>query len=99
MNDEEVKEKLSKAIELSQGLTESPNIELVGIWLWLTFARKPKDETRQALKAGGFKWHSKKHKWYLNPTGIVRKGKNQPWNRIVHKYGVTRVREEEKAAA
>jgi len=40
------------------------NIEVCGNWVWLSGDTKPH---RDAIKAAGFKWASKKLMWYFRP--------------------------------
>ena len=75
---------ISKVIALD-GL----DLDLVGAWLWAT------GETykhREALKAAGFKWASKKVAWYWRPEwAAVSAGSRKSLDEIKDKYGTTRI--------
>lgn len=42
------------------------DIEICGAWVWVSGDTKPHKET---LKAAGYRWASKKKKWYYRPEG------------------------------
>lgn len=46
-------------------------VEIIGTFVWVTGDTKPHKE---ALKALGFRWHSKKKCWYKAPRGYHRRG-------------------------
>lgn len=54
-----------------QGIT----IEVIGCFIWVSGNTKP---NKEALKALGFKWHSKKACWYKAPKGY-RKASNKQY--------------------
>lgn len=63
-------------------------VELVGAWLWATgdtYTHK------DALKAAGFKWASKKRAWYWHPANASTLGSNKSLEQIKAKYGAQRV--------
>jgi len=37
--------------------------EVVGAWVWLSFDTKPDSETREYLKAEGFRWNRRRAVW------------------------------------
>ena len=60
--------------------------ELVGEWVWVTFAEKPDAEIRKSLKDFGFKWSKRRGKWAHNcgkPTKPARVG--NPWDKYNHR--------------
>ena len=73
-------------------------IELCGTWLWITGNTI---EHKGSLKSLGFKWASKKKKWYFSPYKTKRKGKRtMSMGYIRNKYGSkTIVNENKKIAA
>jgi len=40
--------------------------DLVGQWVWIRFDEKPDTETRDLLKAAGFRWIHKRQQWAHN---------------------------------
>ena len=61
-------------------------LELCGLWLWLSGNTKPHKEE---IKKLGFKWASKKKKWYWRPEWYHRRGNRKEWDMtdIRSKYG------------
>lgn len=55
--------KLNEAINAAM-VMDGVNIEICGIWVWLSGNTKPHKE---AIKAAGYKWASKKMQWYFRP--------------------------------
>lgn len=55
--------KLNDAINAAM-VMDGVNIEICGIWVWLSGNTKPHKE---AIKAAGYKWASKKMQWYFRP--------------------------------
>jgi len=63
--------------------------DLVGRWVWIRFPEKPDTETRDLLKAAGFRWVKVRGQWAHNCGYHCRKGKGNPrW-----KYGCLPVSE------
>lgn len=62
-------------------------IEICGLWVWVSGDTKPVKET---LKTAGYKWASKKEKWYY--AGIASGGRGH-WDmdEIRSRYGSQRV--------
>ena len=64
-------------------------VELVGSWIWVT------GETRlhkDALKAAGYRWASKKVAWYWRPEyAACHKGSKMSLDEIKDKYGCQRL--------
>jgi hypothetical protein len=60
--------------------------ELVGEWVWVTFAEKPEAEIRKSLKDFGFKWSKRRGKWAHN-CGKPTKSAHQsnPFEKYGHK--------------
>ena len=60
--------------------------ELVGRWVWVTFAEKPDDAMRKTLKDFGFRWSIRRRKWAHNcgnPTKSAKK--SNPWQKYQHR--------------
>ncbi len=38
-----------------------------GSWLWARFPSRPSDETRERMKAAGWRWSRRRSEWYLRP--------------------------------
>jgi len=53
-----------------QGLT----VEICGNWVWLSGDTKPH---KDAIKAAGFRWASKKRMWYFRPAQYKSKNRRQ----------------------
>lgn len=64
-------------------------LDLVGAWIWATGnTRAHKD----ALKAAGYRWASKKFAWYWRPEwAAVGKGGKKTLEEIKDKYGCERI--------
>jgi hypothetical protein len=57
--------------------------DIVGRWVWIRFPEKPDRETRDMLKAAGFRWVNIRGQWAHNCGYRSRRGKGNPrW-----KYG------------
>lgn len=52
--------------------------DVVGRWVWLKFDAKPDEDTRNALKAAGFKWVQRRKEWAHNCGHPSRHGKGNP---------------------
>lgn len=80
-------EALNKAINaiINLGL----NIEICGSWVWVSGNTKPHKE---ALKAAGFNWNSKKVKWSFRPAGYKSANRGR-WSmdKIRDTYGSRKV--------
>lgn len=65
------------------------DVELVGSWIWVTGnTRMHKD----ALKAAGYRWASKKFAWYWRPEyAAVSRGSKMSLDEIKDKYGCQRL--------
>jgi hypothetical protein len=73
-----------KVVEFCRSL--GLDAELVGEWVWVTFAEKPDAEIRKSLKDFGFKWSKRRGKWAHNcgkPTKPARIG--NPWDKYTHR--------------
>lgn len=57
--------------------------EVVGRWVWLRFDSKPSAETRDLLKAAGFRWVNIRKAWAHNCGHFSRHGVGDPRS----KYG------------
>lgn len=78
----EFKDIIDKLIKM-QGV----EIEVIGCFLWLSGNTK---EHKDAIKALGFRWHSKKKMWYKAPEGYKRWGKKEySMNEIRGMYGTS----------
>jgi hypothetical protein len=57
--------------------------DVVGRWVWIKFDQKPDQDTRDLLKASGFRWVQARMQWAHNCGYYTRKGTANPrW-----KYG------------
>lgn len=67
------------------------NIELCGAWLWVSGNTY---ENREALKAAGLKYASKKKMWYWRPEEAAchKSRRGVPMNDIRRKYGCDRIK-------
>ena len=63
-------------------------VDLVGAWLWVTGNTFPH---KDALKAAGFKWASKKKAWYWHPEHAASLGSKKSLEQIKAKYGSQRI--------
>ena len=65
-------------------------IEICGNWVWLSGNTYPH---REAIKAAGFKWASKKKQWYFRPEGYVKKSRSE-WTpeKIRENFGAKEVK-------
>ena len=61
------------------------NIEICGAWVWVSGNSKP---FKANLKEAGFRWASKKKKWYFRPSDWKSKGRGKmSMDNIRLKYG------------
>lgn len=61
--------------------------EQVGRWVWVTFAEKPDEAMRQALRDFGFRWSYRRKKWAHNCGHPTRSAKqSDPWQKYGHKF-------------
>ena len=61
--------------------------EQVGRWVWVTFAEKPDEAMRKALKDFGFRWSGRRGKWAHNCGHFSRSAhKSNPWQKYDHKF-------------
>lgn len=69
-------------------------IEVCGIWVWLSGDTKPHKEE---LKAAGFRWAAKKKRWYFRPNEYrsFNRGKFS-MDQIREKYGSNSFKSEER---
>ncbi len=61
--------------------------EQVGGWIWVSFAEKPDEAIRQALRDFGFRWSYRRKKWAHN-CGVPSRSaaKSDPWQKYEHKF-------------
>lgn len=76
----ELQEKLLELLKL-----RSLDIALIGYWIWVSGDTKP---NREALKAAGLLWHSKRKMWYYKPVGWKKsRMSNGNLDELGKKYG------------
>jgi hypothetical protein len=64
----------------------SLDAEVVGKWIWVTFAQKPNRELIQQLKDFGFRWSPRREKWAHNCGHPCQPGSGDPWDKYEHHY-------------
>jgi len=85
----ELKQKIEFALNL-----EGVEVELMGLWVWLTGNTKAH---KDALKANGWKWSPKKTAWYY--AGVPSFNRRETsLDEIRNAYGSTRFQREEKTS-
>ena len=76
-------EKLENIIEVLEFCrTWSLPGRVVGRWVWIEFADKPDKDTRDRLKAAGFRWSHRRGQWAHNcglETGPATR--YRPWDK------------------
>ena len=78
--EQELMDKLQELLKL-----RSLDIALIGYWIWVTGDTKP---NREALKAAGLQWHSKRKCWYYKPAGWKKSQRsNSSLDELAGKYG------------
>lgn len=84
---------LNDAINAAMQMAEI-EIEVCGIWVWLSGDTKPHKEE---LKAAGFRWAAKKKRWYFRPNEYrsFNRGKFS-MDQIREKYGSNSFRSDER---
>lgn len=76
-------ELMNKLLELLK--LRSLDIALIGYWIWVSGDTKP---NREALKAAGLQWHSKRKVWYYKPQGWKKSRQSKgSLKELAHKYG------------
>lgn len=58
--------------------------EVVGRWIWVTFAQKPDRDMIKALKDFGFHWSPRREKWAHNCGHPSQPGSGNPWDKYEH---------------
>ncbi|WP_431217083.1 hypothetical protein ACQ86N_22565 [Puia sp. P3] len=99
------KEKVEEEMNLSQRYREviekiihlpGIDIELCGHWIWVSGDTRP---VKEALKAAGLQFASKKIKWYYRPEEFsVTRGGNKTMEEIREKYGSQNIRKSRNRA-
>lgn len=87
--EKETEETPNEFRDLIEKLIKIPNItiEVIGTFVWLSGDTKP---NKDAIKALGFRFHSKKAMWYLSPPGYRRKTRrNMSIDEIRDSFGVS----------
>lgn len=64
-------------------------VEIVGRWVWATFASRPPVESRQQLKAAGFHWNHKRKVWQW--AGVPSRSSTDENDTLRAKYGALKV--------
>jgi hypothetical protein len=78
--EQELMDKLHELLKL-RGL----DIAIIGYWLWVSGDTK---RNKDALKASGLHWHSKRECWYYKPQGWKRtRQSNASLDALASKYG------------
>jgi hypothetical protein len=78
--EDELMAKLHELLKL-----RSLDIALIGYWIWVTGDTK---RNKEALKAAGLQWHSKRKCWYYKPKGWKRSyHSNADLSELASKYG------------
>ena len=87
--DAAIREALNKIIHL-----EDINIEIVGCWIWVDGDTY---ESRDTLKAAGYKWSKARKKWHYAPyEKKFYKGSKKSFDQIRREYGSTEVENEKR---
>ena len=91
-------EKLDNLIDVIEFCREHAlPADVVGRWVWIRFDDKPDADTRELLKAAGFKWVRRRGQWAHNCGYPTPRGKGNPR----FKYGsvpVSAISEDDLAA-
>lgn len=85
--DEETEQKLIEMIDKLLSLKmEDVDIDLIGIWIWITGKTKPH---RKALGKDGLKcsWHSTRQAWYYKPYEGKHWGSDASLEELAETYG------------
>jgi hypothetical protein len=87
--DEETERRLMEMIDKLIAIKmENVNIDLIGIWIWITGDTKPH---RKILKAMGCIWHSTRGCWYYKPYEGKHWGSDASLEDLAKTYGITDV--------
>lgn len=90
--------KPASTVEAVEAIATLPGlvVEVCGTWVWVSGETK---QHKDALKMKGFRWASKKARWYWCPVGSGRAKFGFTMNRIRQRYGseTYRTRDEERA--
>jgi hypothetical protein len=63
-------------------------VEIVGRWVWATFAARPPVESRAELKAAGFHWNHKRKVWQW--AGVPSRSSTDDNDTLRMKHGAAR---------
>ena len=80
---------MDKLSELLAVVAPGVEIDLIGLWLWITGTRKDDIGTRAALKKAGCRWHGKRVCWYWRPDEMRHYGRQNQGGlaSLAAKYG------------
>ena len=98
LNNGETIETARDYIEIIERLLKYENIEIeiIGTWIWVHGETRP---IKEELKSLGFRWASKKKKWYLGEHKAKGKYKQRSLDDIRETYGSQFVTKTQKATA
>ena len=65
------------------------SVEIVGAWVWATFAQKPPKESREAMSAAGYHWNRKRKCWQY--AGVPSRHSDASEDELKQKYGAVRL--------
>ena len=89
---------MDKVIELLKLHQCHWQIEVVGLWVWVSGTTK---DDKNLLNKNGAKmrWHSKRNKWYWKPYKNKTRYSNKSFDQLRSYYGSTAFRQEDSAIA
>jgi hypothetical protein len=96
-NERYVAEKLAET--LSKSLPDSVTIWLIGTWIWIEGTQKDDLETRGKLNDLGYRWHSKRGRWYWKNGGYRRRYSGKSFDSLKNIYGARKVDDRPKQRA
>jgi hypothetical protein len=90
---------MDKVVELLKLGQANLEIEVVGLWVWVSGSRKDQKDLLNRNGAG-LKWHSKRMRWYWKPYGgRTRYNPNASFQTLRQTYGSKKFQHEDSAVA
>lgn len=87
---------MDKVVELLKLRQANFEIEVIGLWVWVSGARR---DQKDLLNKNGakMKWHGKRQRWYWKPYASKTRYSSLPFDQLRNMYGSRRFEQEDSA--